>query len=834
MEVEDPQESVDVSVVFALCSGRGRCGLAYVDLDEPERVLRVSDFMDPNFCQLDRLKQQLLAPSGATRSGLCLVPSRSPAELLKAAARPLGEEAASEPFPTATVKAGDFEAEAGQVRLQQLFASLGEDAYRINPLVALERNEQLLRAAGGLLRFLEQNRILLGDLEGQWQGPMVQDVRIFSPEDTVFVDSQTMIALQIFQEQQKFLLRSSKPREGLSLYGLLEPLAASSAGRAMLRRWLNQPSRDRELLQRRFGAVEHLLSLLAGPNAELARQLHRELMQIQDLPRLLSRMHRCYNFDNMSDWRSLITTLHHMSTLLGLLQNPQLKGGLPDLAGQHVLSDVQAAERLLQRVVDWDASGAGEFDASLVRVQSGVDQSLDELRHQHANIDQHLTKIARLERRRLSHLGDRISLEGILFHYFPQLGFHCSIPDEQLEEQPAVAPDWRFQFEGYGRFFYKCDMARRLDCEVGDLVIQARKVELEILMQLLSRLRVLEPRLRAVFTRLAELDVLLAFAGAALQHRWRRPKLAENAAGRLHVVRGRHPLVEAVGGGKHGFVPNSTEIGVEDEGNDMHRVQVITGANLAGKSVYLKQVGLITFMAHVGCFVPADEAELGVCDFIFSRIQSCETASTQCSSFTMDLCQLSLALQHATEASLVLLDEFGKGTRAADGVALLGATVEYLCRLPRGPKARGQVLVLLTTHFTEIFRLNLVSETERYLQLSHLRVLPAKETEGDQDEEGPSIAYLYQLVEGCCEKSFGLDCARQAGLHPEVLSRAQQILSSIEAGRPIERVSVDEKDLARSWGVIRRLCALDTEDEIAAKAFLAHVAQEHLLGQLGG
>lgn len=262
---------------------------------------------------------------------------------------------------------------------------------------------------------------------------------------------------------------------------------------------------------------------------------------------------------------------------------------------------------------------------------------------------------------------------------------------------------------------------------------------------------------------------------------------------------------------------------------ETYRVQVITGANLSGKSVYLKQVGLITYMAQIGCFVPADEAELGLCDFIFSRIQSCETASATCSSFTLDLWQLSLALKHSTAASLVLLDEFGKGTRAADGVALLGSTIEYLCRWQDGPKA------LVATHFTEIFRLGLVSETEPHLQVSHLRVLPQSENSTSSIDQ---IAYLYQLVPGCAEKSFGLDCARKAGLDADVLQRAAEILSMIERRKaiplkPIERQGARQVALCRS--MVQRLCALDLENETETKEFLAFVSQSREnLGSLGG
>ena len=402
-------------------------------------------------------------------------------------------------------------------------------------------------------------------------------------------------------------------------------------------------------------------------------------------------------------------------------------------------------------------------------------------------------------------------------------------------------------------------MARRLDAEIGalaelcsvlrtgtardgtgvgfvagDLVVQARDVELEILGQLLDRLRRLETGLRKAAQLLAEVDVIVAFSSAAVQYKWSRPKLSSNP-GLLHIVRGRHPLVEAISTSHHGFVPNSTEIGLDSEDAQGYRVLVVTGANLSGKSVYLKQVGLITFMVHVGSFVPADEAEVGLCDFIFSRIQSCESATAGCSTFTLDLCQLSLAVKHATQSSLVLIDEFGKGTRAADGVALLGATVEHFCRSQNGPK------VVITTHFTEIFRLNLVSQDEPFLQVSHLRILPPDEDVDRMAEaavsqsctvsEG-SIAYLYQLADGCSERSFGLECAAKAGLDTAVLARAAQTLAVIESGKLDQETQapstqeMTEQQLAICQTIVDRLRALDTGDEAASNAFLAFVSSK--------
>ncbi|CAK0796672.1 unnamed protein product [Prorocentrum cordatum] len=663
-----------------------------------------------------------------------------------------------------------------------------------------------------------------------------------------------MSALQVFQEDRhpSMIRGPGRPKEGVSLFGLLEPFVASVPGRQALRRWLLQPSRDLGLLSDRLDAVE---VLHRSRNDELLRELHRELREVRDLAALLRRIFSNYHFDNAQDWRGLTTTLEHMSAAFALVRRDRAVAALAPLCGAKGLAaDVAAAGNMLSRFVDLDGQPAGGAE---VHICEGVDTELDAVREQYANIDVHLTEVARLERRRLlqEHPDGDWAADVLVFHYFPQIGFHASVPNPLADEvcggdgdaesmerlkrdAPAPAEDWRYQFAGSGRLFYKCRMAARLDAEIGDLLVAARELELELLLGVVERLRRLEPRLCRAAQLLAEFDVLAGFAAAAKEHRWTRPAFSRDP-GVLRIVQGRHPLVESLLAAHHGFVPNHTELGLPlarkgDDGAAPRvapaRVQVVTGANLAGKSVYLKQVGVIVLMAQVGCFVPADEAELGLCDLLLSRIQGAEGAAVRFSSFGIDLTQVSLALKHATDSSLLLLDEFGKGTHPADGVALLGATVRHLCRWSRGPKA------VITTHFTEVFRFGLLAQDEPGLQICSMRVLPP-------EEGGGGVAYLYQLVPGVAARSFGIECAKKAGMDASVLQRATEILESLERGVEVppprsgpcaEAAAKADAQDSRRRGIARlvvdRLCALSPGDEAACRALLGFVwsQQAHL------
>lgn len=850
---ENLPETKHIQVVIAACAGKlGRVGIAYVDLDAAERVLYVTDLLDPEFSQLSRVKHSVITG----RRGVCIVPSRSPPVLLQKASEPLS--AGEETFAVAVLKAVEFELESCRQRL--LLLRMGGNGTNSDYDVRAQgifdgSNEQLTRAAGGIVRFLEKNRAQIGDLDDPKLGLHVHDIRVFSPDSVLWVDEQTMSALQVFQDDphpSAAMGSSGRAKEGISLFGLLEPLVASVAGRSSLRRWLLQPSRDMNLLRERQDAIDELNR---PRHTELLREVHRELHDVREMQGILRRIVQCFHFDNVNDWRLLSSTLEHMSSAFTLMQSSALAKSLKFLKNVGELADdVGAVSDLIHQFVDFEASAS----FALLKIREGVHSALDAVREQYDNVSTYLTQVAQLERQRLKEL-NVAPVNHLTFHYFPQLGFHVSVPnpltddgddedpramERMKRDMPAPVEDWRYQFAGSGRLFYKCPLATRLDAEIGDLVVAARDIELELLNGVVARLRRFAPRLCTAAQLLAELDVLVGLATASKQFRWKRPRLSEDA-GRLLIVQGRHPLVEATLSAHHKFVPNDTALGVPPtmlpggggepndvaaEGKAESRVQVVSGANFAGKSVYLKQVGLIVILAQIGCPVPANEAEIGLCDFLFSRIHSRDSVAVRRSTFCVDVAQVASALRHSTRASLVLLDEFGKGTHAADGVALFGATIQYLCHWRNGPKT------IATTHFMETFRCELVASDEPALELRTMRVLPPKDTFGD-------VTYLYQLVQGVAERSFGIECAKKAGLDESTLARATEILHALERGTrvPAPRDGLCAEAAARALEraqkrelvcqqLVDRLCSMDVDDEEAVKSLLAEAwAQQSVI-----
>ena len=253
---------------------------------------------------------------------------------------------------------------------------------------------------------------------------------------------------------------------------------------------------------------------------------------------------------------------------------------------------------------------------------------------------------------------------------------------------------------------------------------------------------------------LAELDVYQSMAQVAVENRYVRPKM--HGGMEISIVGGRHPIVEQ--SLKDGFIPNDVHLDGED-----NRLLIITGPNMAGKSTYMRQVALITLMAHMGSFVPAQEASIAIVDRIFTRIGASDDLSSGQSTFMVEMSEVANILNNATERSLLILDEIGRGTSTYDGLSIAWAVLEYVA-----DKGHCGAKALFATHYHEL------SELEGQLQgVKNYRI--------SVKEIGENILFLRRIVRGSADKSFGVQVARLAGIPDAVIHRAGEILNSLEA-----------------------------------------------------
>lgn len=328
---------------------------------------------------------------------------------------------------------------------------------------------------------------------------------------------------------------------------------------------------------------------------------------------------------------------------------------------------------------------------------------------------------------------------------------------------------FRFVFQQAGVHYFKHRIVEALDASVGDIKSDIADRQRVLLLQLEEILLDCESDLLQLSIALSTLDALISLGTLAVEQRLVAPEIVDQSV--ILIKAGRHLLQELT---VDNFVPNDTYISPEKN------VALISGPNTSGKSVYLKQVALMVYLAHIGSYVPCQRARIGLTDRIFTRIASTETVSAPQSAFALDLMQVSRMLRAHTKRSLCLVDEFGKGTMPVEGIALLAAVVKHFAE--RGGSA---VFVL---HFTEILH-DAILSAEVMQRVSCFRMETLQPSEGDDEDDGACYRErtpLFTLKNGVATSSVGIPCARSAGVEEAVLQRAAQIKHQVAQRHPIQ------------------------------------------------
>uniref|UniRef100_A0A3Q1H0M2 MutS protein homolog 5 n=1 Tax=Anabas testudineus TaxID=64144 RepID=A0A3Q1H0M2_ANATE len=492
-------------------------------------------------------------------------------------------------------------------------------------------------------------------------------------------------------------------------------------GSKLLRQWFLRPTQDLTVLSRR----QEVIRFFTSPrNSDIMSTLQSSIRNITNIPTILRRM--MLSHTKVTDWKNLYKMVHSAvfirDTVRHLPQSIQLFNDISD----RFSDDLHYIASLINRVVDFETSLA----ENRFTIKPNVDPAIDDKKRRMMGLSDFLTDVARRE---LEHLDARIPSCCVI--YIPLIGFLLSVPrlPSMVEKEDFEIEGLDFMFLSEDRLHYRSQRTKELDDLLGDLHCDIRDGNNYCLTRLYC---------------------------SVLNHFLRR-----------------HPLLELC---SPVFVANSFQ---SSESQD--RVKIITGPNSSGKSIYLKQVGLIVFMALIGSDVPAKEADIGLVDGIFTRMQSRESVSVGLSTFMIDLNQMAQALNSSTGNSLVLIDEFGKGTNTVDGLSLLAASISHWLRksLPDVPH------VLLATNFHSLLQLGLLSS-------SPLLSLLTLETAVDGDE----LVFLYQLKEGICQSSYAANIASLAGLPTSLVQRG------VETGMYVCVTN-------RCRSVVEKFLNLDLEDK---------------------
>ena len=649
-------------------------------------------------------------------------------------------------------------------------------------LLPVAASDQLLGSLAALLSVLYAQKVLgtVQVLTGETLH-MVQSVGQLDLKDLVQFDIPTMTALQIFNTEKHPSNFIGNAKEGLSLFATLDR-CCTVHGKKALRHWLLNPSTDVALINARLDEVEYYASLPNEAIEAVRCALHgmkslpslvRQLMQRQGNGRAsrakLVALYRCM--------RSAEDLKAHCVQIVQWRTPPSKLAATDDLITLD-LAPVRGFASAFERILASGPEGGCPEDACGDQeegflIASGVSESLDELKSMHGRLPAFLNAVLARELQRIpSALVRRHEdMEWSLAHV-PQHGYVVRMPTRLPPDLAEVFSDYAFVGEYCQSFLYAGEATRTLDERCGDLHAKIRDIETAILSQFTFEV-LQSPLWQAITRHTARLDVLVSFAVVARANRYTRPEVTEENV--LAIRAGRHALNET--SVAECFIPNDAAFS-----QDADRIHVVTGPNFSGKTVYAKQVALVAYMTHVGCFVPAAHAVVGVTDRILTRIDSIDASSLGQSAFMTDLTQVLHMLREATPRSLVILDEFGRGTESGSGFGLFFAVLGSLAARPYPSK------VVACTHFS----------CERYLACA--RNDPALATLGkegmvrfsmmeclieDADVEAceAKVIYLYRLSEGkICDNSLGILCARLAGLSPKLCRRAYAIREARASG----------------------------------------------------
>jgi DNA mismatch repair protein MutS len=568
-----------------------------------------------------------------------------------------------------------------------------------------------VRAVGGLLAYAEYTQ---GD-----DGALAYVSRIgrYDPADHLRLDGAALRSLELFEN------RGEGVRSDDTLFDVVNETVCA-LGRRRLEAWLRRPLVDRDAIEARHEAVAELVE------ATLLREELRDRLSVAyDLERLVSRVSR--ERANARDLRSVAATLGVVPDLKEALSDadaPRLQGlreELNELADVRDLIESAIAEDPPQEITEGGI------------IRDGFDDELDEVRSTEREGREWVANLEQEER-------ERTGIDNLEVGHNQVHGYYIEVTNSHLDEVPD---EYRRRQTLKNSERFVTPALRRREDEILGAAERADSLEYDVFREVRAEVAAATDRLQALADGLGRLDALLSLATVAVGPDWARPEF-HTGDDPLHIEAGRHPVVARA---QSEFVPNGVDLSAGS-------VALITGPNMSGKSTYMRQVGLTVVLAQAGGFIPAESARLPVVDRVFTRVGASDDIAGGQSTFMREMSELTDILHDATEDSLVLLDEVGRGTSTADGLAIARAATEFL-------HDEVGARTMFATHYHDLTALADARERVFNLHFTAIR-------------EGDDVTFLHRVDEGPSSSSYGIEVARMAGVPDPVVERSRELVEA--------------------------------------------------------
>ena len=574
-----------------------------------------------------------------------------------------------------------------------------------------------ISAAGVLIHYLEENK--------KAQLAHIRQLSRHYPQEHMILDPATLRNLEILTTLQ------GERKEG-SLIGILDRTVTPMGGR-LIRGWVQFPLRRVPEINRRLDSVEELVS-----RSDVREKLRKHMGRIGDLERLISRIavRRCNARDLLALKKSL-AVLPEIQQEMAPLESAllaELREGFRDVSD---LTD------LIGRAIV-DEPPVAVTEGGIIR--KGFHAELDEYREIAFSGKKWIANLQALERQKTGIPSLKVGYNKVFGYYIEVTKTHLSkVPPGYIRKQTLVNAER-----------YITPELKEYEEKILTAEEKMAALEYELFEQVRSQIAGAAERIQQNARVIAQVDVLCSLAALAEAENYTKPVVDDGLE--IEIKDGRHPVVEKMLPVGEVFIPNDTYLSNRD-----HQILVITGPNMAGKSTYIRQVGLIALLAQMGSFVPAKSARIGVVDRIFTRVGASDNLVGGESTFLVEMNEMANILNNATERSLLLLDEIGRGTSTFDGLSIAWSVVEYL---HNNPKVAAKTL--FATHYHELTELELILPRVKNYNIA-------------VKEWGDQIVFLRKIVRGGCDHSYGIQVARLAGLPRPVVERAREILANLEA-----------------------------------------------------